>query len=221
MTTQLQFVVKMPSVTGDVDESENRWSWQSPLVDSVATSDVAADILAFYGFIDAFFSPVLSRGTGACSIEAYDVSGHLNGSPAGPPVYMASWTLGPSEVTAGYPNQLAMVCDHHADLSGVAEFGPHTRPRARRRGRHYLGPMAADTLTFATSGDFAVTWAAAKRTAVKTAYEHALASTHLGPGWSVWSRVDAAMYPIIGGWIDEVPRTRRTRVIPGTKDLWP
>lgn len=160
-------------------------------------------------------------------IDVYTIGTHL-----GSPVWSAPW-LGP--VTAAPANALPAECagvlSFHADLTGVLEVGPtvsdiptdedaidqgapatHTgqsKPRARRRGRLYVGPLTNVALQSITPPYML------DSTFLQTLREAAgyLASSLGGANWawSVWSRRDQTTYPVVGGWTDDAPDTQRRR----------
>jgi len=118
------------------------------------------------------------------------------------------------------PNEVALAVSFHGDLSAVGEFGSGgTRPRARRRGRVFIGPLwdgtsasssgnparpsatfmedlrlAADRLMILS--DDATTW--------KWVVPHAAESA----GWT--------SVPVIGGWVDNEFDTQRRRGLVAT-----
>lgn len=79
---------------------------------------------------------------------------------------------------------------------------------ARRRGRIYLGPLRP-TVSEGTTSSAARPSAAARLSIALAAAE--LASGPIGCQWAVWSRTNDAMYPIIGGYIDDAYDTQRRR----------
>lgn len=140
-------------------------------------------------------------------IEVYSITALGLGSP----IYSEPW-LGP--VTAGFatnlPNEVAAVLSFHATLVGTVEEGPGgTRPRARRRGRIYFGPLGAGALDMADpnprlNADFL--------TVLRTAGGNLRDGSALeGTPWCVWSRVDEELRVVTGGWTDDEPDTQRRR----------
>lgn len=221
MTQQVKVVVKAPSVSGDVDEMENTWAWQGPTVGTISTSGVVTDLAAFYAALgSSFWSSELSASV-PWVVEFYDISAHLNGSPHGPPFHISSMANPIPTTGDGCPGQIAMVCDFHGDLSGVAEFGAGTRPRARLRGRVHLGPIQKASVVPETTTN--IPKFSSTITAAATAALHTLAgSSSFGSGWGVWSRKNAAIVPIVGGWVDATPHRARKREEPTAagKQFW-
>lgn len=212
-------VVKFASASGDVDEQQNGWVFSSDVA-LPALSDLAPMLDAFYHFGGTgVFSNELSNSV-APSLELYDISAHLNGSPHGPPYAMGNLATPPTSGGDGLPGQIAVVVDYHADLSGVAEFGAGSRPRARRRGRHYHGPITLGALDHDSVTKIPF-WDALYVAKFVTAYHDLLAAVPTGIEFDVWSRKDAAVYPVIGGWVDTTPHRARHREEPtNIKVFW-
>ena len=219
--------------------------------DVPAAGGAAIDIISFYNDpnitnnrkVAEFISQTISRVALACRIDVYplDTPGKLAGtSPLGSPVASAPWTLGPGNGTAALPSEIAIVTSFHADLLNVLEHGPvsanlpsseaaidqgapavHsgvTRPRARRRGRIYIGPLqgAALTTDITTEGRPV----AALITALKESSARLQASVI--SDWGVWSRRDAAVRSVVGGFIDNALDTKRRRGQAAlTRSVWP
>jgi hypothetical protein len=93
-----------------------------------------------------------------------------------------------------------------------------TRPASRHRGRIYLGPV--NELAFSTDGNGRVKVSTPLIDTLKAAastLNGALSAT----AWSVWSRANAAMYSVVGGWVDTTPDTiRRRGPKPAGKAFW-
>lgn len=139
----------------------------------------------------------------------------ITAPPMGSPVFEKAW-LGPPAPTVpdSLPYEVAGCLSFHADLTGIAEEAGATRPRARRRGRLYIGPLSlqavdydANPVTLSTNFRAAL---AARAVALADELEAA------GWYWSVWSRVDATLRPVVGGWTDNAPDSQRRRGIDAT-----
>lgn len=211
--------IKLASAVGDADEEENLWVFSSDIAQP-AWSDLQGPLAAFYETaMSGHWSSELAVGQHA-QYELYDISAHLNGSPHGAPFAMGSMTGTIDIGGVGLPAQCAAVVDYHADLTGISEFGPGTRPRARRRGRHYHGPIQTADLAHAPTSNSAV-WGTTLLTDLASGYSALKAAVGVGLEWDVWSRKDAAVYPVVGGWIDHTVRTQRRRVEPtGLRSFW-
>src|SRR5215475_12177341 len=94
-------------------------------------------------------SPSLDWTHGA-NCSAYDITSHLNGSPHGPPVassIVSVASAAPTATTHYIPEGVAIAVSYRGDYGSATEFqrDPVThkiigRPRARHRGRIYVGP---------------------------------------------------------------------------------
>lgn len=223
MATDVLLEVKLPSATPFTDDTTDRWAFHAGAGD-VDVAGVETAIEAFYNTtLATYLSPALSRATGAVSSSYYDIAAHLSGTPHGAPINVDYWTLGSSGGDA-LPSQLAAVIDFHADLSALSEFSGATRPRARHRGRHYFGPLMSSAITNGNSGaGYQAKLYGGLTSALQTAYANFLTAVGLlvGTEWCVWSRKDAALHPIVGGWVDETPHVQRRVQDPaGIKHTW-
>jgi hypothetical protein len=180
-------------------------------------TDAADAIEAFYNTIPSGLNAVAgwlnasrSRASNACSIRYYDIIGHLDGSPHGSPLATSLFTLGAQASGGGaLPAEVACVLTSQAAYGSDVEFAPGARPRARDRGRLYLGPLtsAAVHLDSTTQRASVNTQLIASWQAAGAALK-ALASS---VGWSVWSRRNAILKLIIQGWVDDAFDTHRKR----------
>lgn len=164
--------------------------------------------------LSARISDRIPRTVNALQLKYYDVTTHLDGSPAGSPVAVDTLTLTSAAPSSPLPEELAVALSYHADFTGAVEESGLTRPRARRRGRIYTGPYS--TVSVDANAD------------VQSTLLNALlgAAIHLNSAsptvWRVWSRKDAAMRPVIGGFVDngwDVQRRRGPKA--PTRTLWP
>lgn len=153
------------------------------------------------------------------TVEAFDLTGHLDGSPHGSHTYAATSALPDNTAHGPLPDMASITVSYHPSLAGVAEIGPTatlpstesaqdqgapathtgiTRPASRRRGRFYLGPL----------NDLALDWTGPGNRPVIHAHAIADLTDFVGGlkvsgfGWAVWSRRDAAMHNVANGWID-------------------
>jgi hypothetical protein len=84
----------------------------------------------------------ISRGANVGRLEFTEVTGHLDGSPAGSPDYIETWTVPPSSGGSDLPEGVALVLSWHSAYGDDPEFGPGgDRPKQRDRNRMYIGPM--------------------------------------------------------------------------------
>lgn len=157
------------------------------------------------------------RSTDACKIRYYDITTHLDGSHTGPPFSETSWTLGASAGSNALPDEVAIVASFHADLSGVPEFDGSTRPRARRRGRVYIGPLNQTPMAVdSTTHDVFVSGPTMTNINAQFAQFATALNTGTNSFWGVWSKKDAAVRRVLGGWVDNSFDSQRRRMAKAT-----
>lgn len=187
-----------------------------------ALEQTPAEMLALVSRVNSFYN-----GTGEeLNIVSHYISTSVNRAAThrmdlyriaagglGSPILSVPW-LGPGAPIAAaenLPNEVAAVVSFHADLTGVLEESGATRPKARRRGRLYVGPLGDNAL----SGDipnplFSDTFLGTLRHGIT---DVAAGNDVAGQGgaFSVWSREDQELRRVIGGWTDNAPDTLRKR----------
>lgn len=179
-----------------------------------------------------FMSNVIDRGADKVKLNFYDVSGALGGGPVGSPAFISTGTLGGGFTGgshANMPSAVAAIVSFHSDLTGVSEVGPidaaiptpeaaqdmgapathsgHTKPKARRRGRIYVGPLLIDCAA-TSAGDVFVD--INFQNILLNAASGLLAELNTGE-WCVWSKRDAAFRAVTGGFISNGFATVRKR----------
>lgn len=180
--------------------------------------------------VASFISQTISRVTGA-TVKTFDISAALAGGPHGSPVDVFSFNLDAPTSAVDIPSEVAVCVSFHADLTGQVEEGAvdnaiptpaqavrfgapavhsgRDRPRARRRGRFYIGPLSFGAVQ--TSGGAQCLVQPNLITALKDAASRKIAANTYD--WVVWSRRDAATHVITGGYIDnEFDTVRRRRI---------
>lgn len=213
-------VVTIPAVSGVArDAVKFDFAFANP------SASLAANIVTFFSYVNptwstslsAFLSPTLAHASAGCLLQEYDITGHLDGSATGhPPYNQTTFTL-PGGGGSPLPSELSVVISYHADFTGIPEHGPGTRPRARYRGRLYVGPMATSALG-SDSSSHRPTVAQNCRETLAAAAGH---FSSLEPTWSVWSRRDAALRQITQGSVDDAWDVQRRRgEDPVTRTFW-
>lgn len=100
--------------------------------------------------VGSFLSSVLSRGANHMVIRFYDITNHLDGSPAGSPIQDYITALTAAQAGDSMPTEVAMCATIESVGRGEAPVespdGPDAdlkvdRPRQRNTGRIYLGPF--------------------------------------------------------------------------------
>ena len=225
-----------------IDNTVNDFVFEDSTL-SAAIAVAQAAVPAFYNTgstsgkkVSDFISQTISR-TVPVDVKCYDISTTLNGSPHGSPVATSTFTLGNPVSAVDIPSEVAVCFSFHAAYGTSVEEGAidtsipsseeaidqgapttHTgrdRPRARVRGRIYVGPLSFGAVK--TSGGAQCTVADDLVTALVGAGgagPRLLALT--GANWRVWSRRNAAVYTVTTGWVDNEFDTQRRRRIKAT-----
>jgi hypothetical protein len=211
----IRLTVTLPSLDG---VSKNSVKMDFNFADDVF--DVMGAVAAFFtvaapGATNAagkWISAFYSRANLACTIQKYSLTAPLAGTGvSGPPLLTQGFTL-PVALGSSAPQEIAVGLSYHATYSSIPEHGPHSRPKARYRGRIYFGPVVTTAMTQdgTTKRCFV---APTVVTDLKAAAAKLLADQ---PTWGVYSRVDRIIRPVVGGWIDDefdVQRRRGTTAI--------
>lgn len=178
---------------------------------AVVAATACADIYTHWlSNVATFLAPVFDRGTNKQEMKAYSLPGTaLAGTtPLGSPVYSTTWTMPAPGSATGLPPEVACVVSFHGDLTGVPVESGTTRPASRRHGRVYLGPL---NLTMATTdGTTGETTMPVGNITTIAAAAHSL-MTDTTQLWYVWSKRNAALHLVSGGWVDNGFDTQRRR----------
>lgn len=238
--TALLAAVHIPDLNGiPKDDTINTFAFDVPGASVSGMTDVLdVQLPAFYNTVptgsvgtfslSGYMASNLDRGANKCHVVYYVLSpvggtAHVPVLPLGAPVHVLPFTLRQlAQGTGDLPRECAAVLSYHSSLTGLAEDTPggvagprgDAHPAARHRGRIYLGPLSNNSLGAGTNGPGLsdnlrdVATKAAKQfliTAASTALE--------GLAWSVWSRTNNLLTPIIAGWMDDAFDTQRRRGI--------
>lgn len=164
----------------------------------------------------AYFSGELVRTSTALMIEMYAIPDTVG--TLGSPVYFGNYGPLPAAAAGQHnmPGEVALALSINADLSGVLEEVGTTRPRARRRGRTYLGPFnTAGQPTSSTSPSRPPAQLRSDVLAAATAHlDNEAAAESWGPG--IWSRKDWAVRAGVQYSIDDAWDTMRSRGVAPT-----
>jgi len=160
--------------------------------------------------LENYLSNELSNSASAIDIDTYSVP-TVRGV-LGPPFSHATYGT-PTLGTSGLPEEVALCMSYSADLSSVAERGAGgTRPRARRRGRVFIGPLSQaaaqqDTTTKRTKP------ATVALSAWTDNAKQFLATALLADGWTwcVFSPTLWEMFDVTQVWVDDAFDTQRRR----------
>lgn len=150
-------------------------------------------------------SAALSRSANAVRTEAYVID--LATGKLGSPQATDHFTLGPASTTAQTPHEVALC----ASWASAVPAGVNPQ---RRKGRVFLGPFVSTDMGGTPSTTLVDGVAAA-------AAELATALVTNGTPLCVWSRADAALYPVTRGWVDNAWDTQRRRGLrPTGRTAW-
>jgi hypothetical protein len=225
--------VVFPSVTGmPRDEVQNEWvsDWGAPTTTAI-WAQVHTRLQTFYGALASYLSPSMDWAHG--TIKSYALTGHLDGTPHGSPIFEQALAIAG---TGGFamPNGCAVCLSYFSVQTGLLESGAlvstiptgdeavdegapalhsgRTRPKARTRGRIYLGPFcsAGEEAGGTTHPDAQPL--AAMITAIKTSAAAFLAGMAAdGNHWLQWSRANAATELVVGGFVQDTFTYQRRR----------
>lgn len=233
--TTLKAVVTFQKDSGlPEDAVQNAWHFIDNDVEatSVVIASIGAALNDFYCNVGAvsgqalmgYYSPVIADVT-LPRVAYYDVG--VGGSEIGTSDLLG-WVT--NEAGQALPDELACCLTYHADLTNVAEEIPQApagpagdlHPRARRRGRIYLGPFATAVYdpaanTNARPGvNFRQT---IKDAAIRLRDNADLASDSVQ--WAVYSPTDGLAREVVAGWVDDAWDIQRRRGLERTtRDVW-
>lgn len=159
--------------------------------------------------ISSFMSGALSR-TVKPTVRHYDLDGHLGGTPAGSPVRTTQWAanLGAGGSATNLPAEVAVCLSFAAAFGSDVEFAPGTRPRARDRGRIFIGPLNVGAIAAASPGR--VIPVNTLQIALIESARFLKTNPSVGD-WAIWSRKQAAVKIVDNFWVDDAMDTQRRR----------
>lgn len=189
-------------------------------IDAAGMVNIETDLTAFFNTADAtttlkvanFISPAISR-TVAPTFRHYNLDGHLAGDAHGSPVRTQAMALlgAASAGNAPLPSEVAICMSYNANFGTDAEFIPLARPRARDRGRVYIGPLNAVVI----HEDVTIHSATVEPNVMDTigrAGARLMARVSGGVGsWVVWSRKNASVKNVVNISVDNAFDTQRRR----------
>lgn len=229
-------VVTLASISGvPKDDCVNTMAFSAPAGFGALAADwdaLQAEIAELYNglatgqqnAISAYLGNSLSRAAGKANTAFYDITGKLDGSPHGSPVAERSWTLGASLGTGDLPREVAFVVTlrgvgWQTALVEVPDAGdPGTevdRPKARRTGKLYFGPLSAGAGVAAAD---ALTGDVRPSATMQTGFLNAVAEfagevklVAAGMRLCVWSRKDTFLHTVEHVQVDNAFDTQRRR----------
>lgn len=224
MTTPIFTVVTLTARSGIPEDAvQNSWCFIHPS-DNLGPDEfiqIEGLIRNFYDKtyapnaypVSAQLSPSIVRvGEGWNTFTHYDISPREGGG-MGPPVHESQFSLSVNPAgSIPMVNEVAVCLSLTANAAGIPEHAPGgARPKARYRGRLFLGPLT--TTVAAVQG-------ATSRVVVDTGFQDKLLAAAAGIlndqvplniHWSVWSRTDKTARAVTGGFIDDAFDTQRSR----------
>lgn len=194
------------------DFVQNSFVFQSVGSDPIDLGvDAMLSLQTFYTSIGPWLSPVLQRVNQVHELLVYDIAGELAaaGSGIGSPIDGVVFAIPAANTTVGLPGEVAVCLSYRAEIAGAPVEGPGgtTRPRSRRTGRVYLGPLCTQALAEAPPD--------ATRPAPSMRNDFLAAGADLRDNadhfWCVWSRVDNQLRAVQEVWVDNAFDTQRRR----------
>jgi hypothetical protein len=203
-------VVTIPPVSGIARDSiQIGFHFDNPSLSVDSNIKAFFNTVATGGLVavNGYMSPTLSHVTNSARIQYYDLTAALGGSGTlGPPISTTFFALGGGGGTP-LPSELALALSYHAEYTTIPEHGPGARPRARYRGRIYLGPLTTAAMAQDSTTHRSIVSPGASQSIVASAKALLLAE----PSWSVWSRKDRVLRRVVGGWLDDAFDIQRRR----------
>lgn len=211
-----------PAAGADAETAVNTFAFGSDVdVDAAVQLDILNAVASFYtgvptggtAAVGTYLTPRLSRSVGECSLKMYDITGHLDGSPHGSPIAEGAFTLPAAGSGQALPPQAAVAITLRARnaLLEPVEGAPNIRPRQRKTGRIYIGPLNLTAVDSDTGvGDQVKN---AMRDNLMRACEDLQDALVDGDyAWGVWSRAEQDLIPVTRVEVDnsfDVIRSRK------------
>lgn len=143
--------------------------------------------------------------TNACKVVWYTMPS--TAGPTGPPFHVSSWTLTAPGTVINLPDQVAVVCSYHSDLTGVSTH------IGRHRGRFYIGPLNELAMNSGTGSVAPQTVSASFMTDIGLEAKTQLRdNTATYATWVQFSRTDWTGRAVTAGFVDDRFDTQRRRL---------
>ena len=233
MPQLIQLVIRLASTTGmseDTAENVVHCYSASGAVTDAGVENLCENFRDFYittsgaqtTALSAYIGDSISRAANACQVLGYVKTDLDPTVPFGSPNAQVNFTMLASGSGTSFPEEVAAVISYNADLTNVpvTQANPTPppatiRPQQRRRGRLFFGPLLTAA---ADSGTTVVRPSTTFRTNLGEAFK-GLAAAFLASencDLVVWSRADEAVYPVVGGYVDDAWGTQRRRGVEAT-----
>lgn len=153
------------------------------------------------GNIAELLSTRVSRAADAHRIELFDAQA------GGSPFAQNEWTLGAAyQPTQGdFPDEVAICLSFHGSYDGLPEESGLTRPRSRRRGRVYIGPVTGN------AGLAGVVIPAVQQRIAQVGARLRADALAAGMPWVVYSSTSDIAHQVVEGWVDDAFDIQRRR----------
>lgn len=212
--------VSLPHRSGLVkDQVVNTFAFQGVSAGVGPTDDaILGNLNRFYGVaptgttvaVGALIGQSISR-TEPPVLRLYDLDGFLSGLPHGSPYAVRNMNLLPAATSGSQPlpSEVAIAIGLY-NIAGDAspEFGSGTRPRARHRGRIYIGPLIQNV----SEQDPSEGYARVNDTGLNSLLNAAIKlRDETDTEWSIWSRANAALVNVDRVSVDRTFDTQRRR----------
>lgn len=223
---QVLVTAELPSTSGiGADSAVNNFAFTSDIaLDAAERLDIFNAVAAFYAStpaggvqaVGAYLASSIDRTVSACALKMYDISADLDGSPHGSPIDEATFTLPAAGDLHALPSQTCAVLTLRArdalnfPVEGVAD----SRPRARRTGRLFIGPLNADAE--AASGGVTRPSSPFRDDLCRAAEALQDALVDGDYAWGVWSRALQAVIPVTRAEADDSFDVLRSRKLDPT-----
>jgi len=238
----LMAVASIPSIDLTLDGFSNRFVFATHAPGVSAASDAAMlspFVAHFYTnrptgatlAVQGYFAPSLQGGSNNLQVKIYDISTHLDGTPAGAPVSDVFYTCLIPAPGQPMPEGVAAALSFRSDYGTDPEFGPPalmrfsvnprtdvdppgpTRPRARDRGRIYVGPLSPTPFQYTATtnrtsftsqfmNDLILAFKNVAASALSAAVSYYL---------SQWSEKNQLVKALTNLWVDDRPDYQRRR----------
>jgi hypothetical protein len=180
--------------------------------------------------IGGYLASKITRAASGCTLTLTDVTNHLDGSPAGTPFQTFGVTLTAALSSTDFPPQIAAAVGYMAAYGSDLEHGPTialpstdsaidqgapathqgvSRPRARDRGRFYLGPL--NQTAFDVFGKLGATFLTDMAAALPLFLGVNAGGAADQTNGVVWSRRAAGVKQTAFFYVDEWPASQRRR----------
>lgn len=217
----LRATVILNKLSGKPEDSiRNVWHFSTG--SAIASNDMTSvgdGLVEFYQQLGTLLHGSVSRAVDAHAIEFAEVN---RGSAGADDDVVSSLlatrkfqVIGAAAATLDLPSEVAICLSINGDLTGLNEEDGLIRPKARRRGRVYLGPFTTGVV-----GEEATTQRTivltGTRTKILDSYELAKTMWDGAAGRRivqhiVYSRASANVYPVVGISVDDAFDTVRSR----------